>query len=286
MSDILQQIVNGITLGCIYCLIASGLTIVYSVMYVPNFAQGSLFMVGAFIGFYLFPLVNSNYWLTLLGSAISLAGIGVVIDKFLFRPVRDDPHVNSFVVSLGLLMVLEGIITILCGEDYKNFKTPYDTVNSLGGLAITTQRIIVILSTGLILGLLQLFLAKTKIGMSVIAMSQNTELALMVGINVNRVSVVAFAISTALAGVAGVLIAPLLLVYPEMGTAPLLIAFAAVIFGGLGSLPGAALGAFIMALAQVFCIHFASSVFSHIAIFGVMIVILIFKPTGLFGEDR
>lgn len=162
MVDFLQQGLNGITIGCIYCLLASGLTIIYGVMRVPNFAQGNLYMVGAFIGFYLFPVLNFNYWLALLGSTIALAGIGVLIDKFLFRPVRDDPHENSFVVALGLLMVLEGLVTIVWGEDFKTFRTPYGGVNSFGGLVITTQRIIVIVGTGAVLGLLQLFLAKTR----------------------------------------------------------------------------------------------------------------------------
>ena len=117
-------------------------------------------------------------------------------------------------------------------------------------------------------------------------MSQNRDLALMVGINVNRVTIIAFAISTALAGVAGVLIGPILLIYPSMGLGPLLIVFASVIFGGLGSLPGAVMGAFIMALAQVFCVHFGAAVFSNIAIFGIMIAVLIFKPTGLMGEKE
>lgn len=286
MIEFVQQLINGLTLGCIYCLLASGLTLVYGVMYVPNFAQGNLYMVGAFIGFYLLPLFGANYWLALLGAAVILAIIGGLIERIFFRPVRDDPHVNAFVVALGLLMVLEGIVTLLCGEDFKVFVTPYDRVLSFGSFVITIQRSIVILGTPIVLSLLQLFLKKTKTGVSIIAMSQNRELASMVGINVNRVSMIAFVISTALAGIAGVLIAPILLVYPQMGMGPLLIAFAAVIFGGLGSLPGAVLGALIMAIAQVLCIHYGASAFSNIAIFGVMVAILIFKPTGLMGGGR
>ena len=285
MIELFQQIFNGIILGCIYCLLASGLTLVYGVMHVPNFAQGNLYMVGAFIGFYLLPLFGANYWLALLGTAVVLAIIGGMIERILFRPVRDDPHVNSFIVALGLLMVLEGIVTLLCGEAFRTFPSTYNYVLRFGNLVMTVQRVIVILGTAFILSLLGLFLRKTKTGTSIIAMSQNRELALMVGINVNRISMIAFAISTGLAGVAGVLIAPILLVYPHMGMAPLLIAFAAVIFGGLGSLIGAILGAFIMAITQVLCIHFAATIFSNIAIFGLMIVILIFRPTGLMGGD-
>ena len=284
MIEFIQQIFNGITLGCIYCLLASGLTLVFGVMHVPNFAQGNLYMVGAFIGYYISLLFGLHYWLILLGTVCLLAILGIFIEKILFRPIRDDPPVNSFIVALGLLMILEGLVTILCGEDFKTFRSPYNSIVTFGEFVITTQRLAIILGTIITLSLLYLFLAKTKTGISVIAMSQNRELACMVGINVNRVSIIAFAVSTALAGVAAVLISPLLLVYPHMGMGPLLIAFAAVIFGGLGSIPGAICGAFLMAMAQVFCVHFGATDFSNIAIFGVMITILIFKPTGLMGS--
>ena len=154
MIEFIQQIFNGITLGCIYCLLASGLTLVYGVMHVPNFAQGNLYMVGAFLGFYLLPFFGTNYWLTLLGVASALAIIGILIDKLLFRPVRNAPHVNAFVVALGLLMVLEGIITLLCGEDFKSFGSPYNKVVTFGRFVITQQRIVVILGTAVVLSLL------------------------------------------------------------------------------------------------------------------------------------
>jgi branched-chain amino acid transport system permease protein len=142
---------------------------------------------------------------------------------------------------------------------------------------------LVIWGTILIMAILQFFIKKTKSGMSLDAMSQNRELALIVGVNVNRMSLLAFMISTGLAGVAGALMAPVSFVYSAMGMTPLLIAFAAVIFGGMGNLSGAVLGSFIMAGAQVFSTQYFSTVFSDVAIFGIMIAVLLFRPTGILG---
>ena len=286
MSELLQQIFNVLLVGCIYCLIAFGLALVYGVMGIPNFAQGNLYMLGAYMAFLLGLLITKNYWLILLGTIIIMGLMGLVVERLCFRPVRDAPHVNSFVVALGILMVIEGAIILFFGADYKQVKPPWKGILEFGSFSISIQRLLVILGTILIMLILQYFINKTKTGKSLDAMSQNRDLALMVGINVNRTSLLAFMISTAVAGAAGVLMAPVTYVYPEMGMTPLLIAFAAIIFGGMGSLPGAVLGAFIMAGAQVFSTHYFSAHVSEIGIFGIMIAILLLKPEGIMGEGE
>jgi branched-chain amino acid transport system permease protein len=283
MSEVLQQILNALVLGCIYCLIASGLTIVYGIMGIPNFAQGNLYMLGAYLTFLLAPLFANNYWELLLITIFIMGGIGLIIERLCFRPLRKAPHVNSFVVALGVLMAIEGLIIIFFGADYKEVKAPWEGILNFKGVSIKIQRILLILGTFLALGILHYFLRRTKKGMSLDAMSQNRDLALMVGIDVNRMSLLAFAISTGLAGVGGALMAPVSFVYPEMGMTPLLIAFAAIIFGGMGSLAGAVLGSFIMAVTQVFSTQYISSVVSDMAIFGIMIIILLFRPKGIMG---
>ncbi len=283
MSEIVQQLLNAVVLGCVYCLIASGLTIVYGIMGIPNFAQGNLYMLGAYVTFLLAPLFGDNYWALLFITTGLMAPVGLFIERLCFRPLRDAPHVNSFVVALGILMAVEGSIILFFGADYKEVKAPWEAILSVGGVSIKTQRVLVIGGTFAALGLLQYFLKNTKKGMSLEAMSQNTELARMMGINVDRMSLLAFAISTGLAGVGGALMAPVSFVYPEMGMTPLLVAFAAIIFGGMGSLAGAVLGSFIMAAAQVFSTQYISAVVSDMAIFGIMIIILLFRPMGIMG---
>jgi len=283
MAEIFQQILNALVLGCVYCLIASGLTLVYGIMHVPNFAQGNIYMAAAYLVFALCPMFGFNYWLVYSTTIIIFGFLGIVLERFCFRPVRDAPHVNSFAIALGILMVIEGLIVILFGADYKEVLPPWKGTVELNGVTISIQRLLLILGTLFVMTVLEICLKKTKWGMSLEAMSQNRELGLMIGINVNRMSLLAFMLSTGLAGVAGVLMAPVSFVYPSMGMSPLLIAFAAIIFGGMGSLPGAVLGSFIMAFAQVFSTQYIASVVSDIAIFGIMIVILLFRPTGIMG---
>jgi branched-chain amino acid transport system permease protein len=283
MAEFLQQLLNAAVLGCIYCLIASGLTIVYGIMGIPNFAQGALYMLGAYLTFLLAPMFADNYWVLLALIVLIMAPLGIVIEQLCFRPLRDAPHENSFVMALGILMVIEGGIILFFGAEYREVKAPWDGIVSFGEVSIKIQRLLVIAGTVLLLGALYYFLRRTKKGMSLEAMSQNKELALMIGVNVNRMSFLAFAISTGLAGIGGVLMAPVSSVYPEMGMTPLLIAFAAVIFGGMGSLAGAVLGSFLMAGAQVFSTQYISSVASDVAVFGLMIITLLFRPKGIMG---
>ena len=283
MAELLQQVLNALVLGSVYCLVASGLTLVYGIMRVPNFAQGNLYMAGAYVVFLLASLFRIDYWFVFLATILIMGAVGLVIERLCFRPVRNAPHVNSFVIALGVLMAIEGLIVIFFGADYKEVGPPWKRTMDFYGVTITGQRLLVIWGTILVMAILQFFIKKTKSGMSLDAMSQNRELALMVGVNVDRMSLLAFVISTGLAGVAGALMAPVSFVYSAMGMTPLLIAFAAVIFGGMGNLSGAVLGSFIMAGAHVFSTQYFSSVFSEIAIFGIMIAVLLFRPTGILG---
>ena len=283
MAEIVQQILNALVLGCVYCLIASGLSLVYGIMHVPNFAQGNIYMAAAYLVFALGPIFEFNYWLVSFVTIVFFIIIGMALEKFCFRPVRDAPHINSFVIALGILMGIEGLIVILFGADYKEVLPPSRLILEFQGVTIAMQRVLVILGTLIVMVSLQLCLKKTTWGMCLEAMPQNRELALTIGIKVNRMSMIAFMLSTGLAGIAGALMAPVSFVYPAMGMTPLLIAFAAIIFGGMGSLPGAVLGAFIMAFAQVFSTQYLASVVSDIVIFGIMILILLFRPEGIMG---
>jgi branched-chain amino acid transport system permease protein len=277
---------NGISQGCVYVLLASGLTIIFGILNVPNFAQGHLYMVGAYIGFYLVMSCLTNYWLALVLATFALGILGLIVYFLVFYPIRGVPEVNLFVAAMALLMILEGAALYLFGTETKWFIIPSTKrVITFGGLALQVQRLIVIFGTVVVMGALQLFIKKTKIGAALEATAQHREGALLCGIKVSRISAMAFVVGTALAGIAGVLIGPAVLLMPTMGMGPLLVAFSAIIFGGLGSIAGAVLGALILGLVESLASGYVSATYSLIFVFGIMILMLLFRPMGLLGKE-
>ncbi len=286
MIELAQYLLNGLSQGCIYALLASGLTLILGILGIPNFAQGHLYMIGAYITFYVVMSFSMSYWMALVLATIVLGIAGIIIERVIFRPMEKADEVNMFVAALALLMVLEGAAVYFFGPRMKWLSTPFSReILNFAGLAITVQRLIVIFATMIIMIAIPLFIKKTSMGATLEATAQNREGAMLCGIRVSRVTAMAFAIGTALAGFAGVLIGPATNIVPSMGMGPLLIAFAAVIFGGLGSILGAVLGAFIMAMVESLVAGYLSAAYSEIFIFGIMIFILLFRPTGLFGRD-
>ncbi len=286
MVELAQYILNGISQGCIYALLASGLTLILGILGVPNFAQGHLYMLGAYVTFYLVMSLVVNYWLALVLATIALGVIGLVIERIIFRPMHNAPQVNLFVAALGLLMVLEGAALYFFGPRVKWLTTSVSRdVTSFVGLTLPLQRLIVIAGTFAIMILLPWFIKGTTLGATLEATAQNREGAVLCGIKTNQVTATAFVIGTALAGVAGVLIGPAVQIMPTMGMGPLLIAFSAVIFGGLGSIPGAVLGAFIMGLVENLAAGYVSATYSEVFIFSITVLVLLFRPRGLLGRE-
>ena len=286
MAEFFQYILNGISQGCIYILLASGLTLIFGIMNVPNFAQGHLYMVGAYFGFYMVMSLAMNYWLAMILATIALGFIGLFLFRFVFYPMRDAPEVNLFVAAMALLMILEGAALYLFGTETKWFVLPFSRkVLTLGDLSLPVQRVIVILGTLVVMIFLQLFIKKTSIGATLEATAQHREGAMLCGVKVARVSALAFMIGTGLAGIAGVLIGPAVLLEPTMGMGPLLVAFSAIVFGGMGSIPGAILGAFILGLVESLASGYISATYSLTFVFGIMILMLLFRPKGLLGKE-
>jgi len=262
------------------------LTIVLGILNVPNFAQGHLYMVAAYIGFYMVMSFGMNYWLALVLATLVLGIFGQIIYTFVFYRIRKAPEVNLFVAAMALLMILEGIALYFFGTATKWFIIPYTrSVITFAGLAIPLQRLIVILGTLIVMVALQLFIKKTTIGATLEATAQHREGAMLCGIKVSRISALAFIIGTALAGIAGMLIGPAVLLEPTMGMGPLLVAFSAVVFGGLGSIGGSVLGAFILGLVESLTSGYISAKYSLTFVFGIMILMLLFRPKGLFGRE-
>ncbi len=286
MAEFGQYVLNGVAQGCIYILLASGLTIILGILGVPNLAQGHLYMMGAYLAFYMVMSFFVNYWLALVLTIFTLAVLGLVVYFTVFYPVRKAAEVNLFVAALALLMILEGIALCVFGTETKTFLLPSTRrVIFIGGLALQLQRLIVIVGTLVIMGALQIFIKKTAIGAALEATAQNREGAMLCGIKVVRVSSMAFVIGSALAGVAGVLIGPAVLLTPHMGMGPLLVAFSAIIFGGLGSVGGAVLGALILALVESLASGYIGATYSLTFVFAIMILMLLFRPKGLLGKE-
>ena len=286
MVELAQYLLNGISQGCVYVLLASGLTIIFGILNVPNFAQGHLYMVAAYLGFYMVMSYAMNYWLALVLATFALGILGLLVYFFVFYPIRNAPEVNLFVAAMALLMILEGGALFLFGTETKWFLIPWSrSVLSVGNLSLQVQRVIVIAGTTVVMLALWLFIKRTSLGAALEATAQHREGALLCGIKVSRVSAMAFVVGTALAGFAGVLIGPAVLLMPTMGMGPLLVAFSAIIFGGLGSIAGAMLGAIILGVVESLASGYISATYSLTFVFGIMIVMLLFRPKGLLGRE-
>jgi branched-chain amino acid transport system permease protein len=286
MIEFGQYIVNGISQGCVYVLLASGLTIILGILNVPNFAHGHLYMVAAYVVFYLVMSSLTAYWAAIILAMIVLGILGLIIYWTIFYPIRKDPEVNFFVAAMGLLMLLEGAAFALVGTETKYFIIPATReVISFGGLALQVQRLIVIIGTVVVMIILEWFIKKTTLGAALEATAQNREGALLCGIKVGRLASIAFVIGTALAGIAGALIGPAVLITPSMGAGPLMVAFSAVVFGGLGSLRGAVIGALLLGLVESLASGYLSAAYSLVFVFGAMIIMLLIRPRGLLGKE-
>jgi branched-chain amino acid transport system permease protein len=241
-------------------------------------------MLGAFISLTLVSLFKINYWLAILLSMLVLALIGLLVERYIYLPLRDQPHINSFIAAIGLLLFLEGIAFAIWGGEWHRFPFAYRQNLSFFGITITLHRLLVIVATAVLIIVLQLFIKKTTLGWTIEAVAQDREGAQLVGINVQWVSGMAFAIGTALAAAASSLIAPVYLVYPAMGSLPLIKAFVVIILGGMGSLPGAVIGGYLLGLIESLAGGYLSMIYADLFAFAVLVIVLAIKPTGLFGK--
>ena len=284
MDVFLQQVLNGLTLGGIYGLVALGLTLVYGILHVPNFAHGGFYMIGAFVAFQAMVAWSWGYWAAMLTAAIAVAVLGIVSERLIFHPLRKASPLHPKIASIGLLLFLEAGAQALWGADFQRMPTPYTSIVEMGGITAPAQRQLIIVAAFALMVALHLFLTRTTTGSTIIAMAQNREGASMVGIDANRVSMLTFAISGVLAAVAATLYAPINLVYPAMGHLVITKAFVIIILGGMGSIPGAVLGGLIIGFAESFGAYYISTDYKDIIAFVLLVVILSLRPQGLFAK--
>lgn len=237
MDLFFQQIVNGLVLGSIYSLVALGLTLIYGIMQLPNFAHGHLYMLGAYLTLFMMTFYGFGYWPAILVSVGVLVIVGMLLERLVFRPLHNAPPINSMIAAVGVMLFLEAAARKMWGPDYRRLDTPYGDVVNIFGLSVTEQRVIVIVAAAVLMIGLNLFLKRTVIGSAIEAVAQNREGAFLVGINPNKVSLLTFAIASGLAAAAASLVAPINLVYPSMGALVNLKAFVIIVLGGNGEHP-------------------------------------------------
>ncbi len=282
MDLFLQQVLNGLTLGGIYSLVALGLTLVYGILHVPNFAHGAFYMAGAFASFQLMKVWGFHYWLAMLGSALAVAVLATLAERLVFHPLRKASGLHPMIAAIGLLLFLEAGAQAIWGADFHRMPTPYTGILDLGGVTAPVQRLLIIAAAFGLMVVLQLFLRRTVMGSTIIAMAQNRDGASLVGIDPNRVAMLTFAISGVLAAVAATLYAPINLVYPAMGNLVITKAFVIIILGGMGSVPGAIVGGLIIGFAESFGAFYVSPDYKDIIAFALLVLILSVRPQGIF----
>lgn len=285
MELFFQQLFNGVMLGSTYAIVAVGLTLVFGILHVPNFAHGHVYMLGAYLAFFLMTQYGFGFWIALLSSMLIMSMVGVILERVAYRPLRERPHIDSFISAVGALMILETSVIVIWGPQGRRIPNPYPDIVELFGVTMSHQRLLVILAAVVMILGLHLFIKRSTAGATIEAVAQNREGAMLVGINVNRVSSLTFAISAATAAAAACLVAPIFIISPTMGALLGMKAFVIVILGGLGSIPGAILGGYILGLVEALGGGYLSAAYKDVYAFGALILILSLRPTGLFGKE-
>ncbi len=287
MTELLQQLVNGLSLGSIYALIALGYTMVYGIIKLINFAHGDIYMLGAFVGYIATAQLGLSFIPALIMSMVVCAVIGVIIERIAYKPLRNATRIAALITAIGVSYFLQASTQRVMGTGVKTF--PQVLANEtyiFGGVRISSQQITIFLITIVLMVLLQYIVHYTKVGRAMRAVSADADAARLMGINVNQTISYTFAIGSALAGAAGVLVG----IYynsinPLMGMLPGIKAFIAAVFGGIGIIPGAMFGGFFIGIVETLVSGYGSSLYRDAVVYGILIIILIVKPAGLLGKN-
>lgn len=284
----LSYLINGISLGSVYAIIALGYTMVYGIARMLNFAHGDIIMVGGFTVFTIVTTMGGSPVVGILASVVVCTVLGVTIERVAYRPLRDASPLAVLITAIGVSYLLQNVALLIFGSNARQF-TSVITVPALklagGKLSISCVTIVTILSCIVIMAALMTFINKTKMGQAMLAVSEDRGAATLMGINVNRTISVTFAIGSALAAVAGVLLCS---AYPSLspytGSMPGIKAFVAAVFGGIGSIPGAFIGGILLGIIENLAKAYISSQLSDAIVFSVLIIVLLVRPTGILGK--
>jgi branched-chain amino acid transport system permease protein len=281
-----QQITNGLVIGVIYALMAVGLTITFGIMNVGNFAQGEFYMLGAVATFFLVSTFQLNYFLGLILSAALIFCLGVIVERLTIMPLQSRGFMPVILSTLGLSVLFQNLALILWGPVPQSIPSPLSRKPfSFFEIYITPQRAFMLVAGLLIIFALFLFIKKTKMGMAMRAVAKDSATASLMGINVRKVYRFSFALGCSLAAAGGSLIGTLQTVSPTMGEVPVIKAFSVVIMGGMGNVQGAIAAGFILGVVESLGAGFVSTSYKDAIAFGIMIIVLLFRPQGLFGKQ-
>lgn len=288
MTQFLQQLVNGLSLGSIYALIALGYTMVYGIIKLINFAHGDIYMLGAFTAFYATTVFHLSFFLALIVAMVLCGVLGVLIERIAYKPLRHATRITALITAMGVSYILEYTTQYFAGSEVKTF--PEDVLNNavfqIGGIQISQQQIYIIAVTLILMLALTYIVGRTRMGRAMRAVSVDEKAAELMGISVDRTISFTFLLGSVLAGAAGVLVG----VYynsinPLMGMVPGLKAFIAAVFGGIGIIPGAMIGGFAIGIAETMVVAYGSSLYRDAIVYVILILILIIKPAGLLGKN-
>lgn len=283
-----QQIANGLVNGMSYVLIAVGLTLVFGVLRIVNFAHGEFYMLGAFVTFFAIKLLGLPYVVAVPVAAIAVAGIGILANQLLFRPLRREHEFTILMVSLGLSLILANGSEAIFGADPKYIPSPFaDQVVEIGSVFLTVQRLIVLGAAVALIGIIYLFIHFTTMGKMMQATAQNRDGAALTGINIDSVHAWTFALACGLAAIAGALLGPTTTIFPTIGEWAVLKGFIVVVMGGLGNLWGAVVGGLILGIVEALGGSYISIAFKDAIGYVIIIAVLLWFPAGLFaGKAR
>ena len=284
--QLLQLVISGIAQGCIYGLIALGFVLIYKATETVSFAQGELMMLGAFGGLAGMTLLGFPYWLSVICAIAGMAVFGVLLERVVIRPILGQPAFSIVMLTIGIGYVARGLITMIpnIGTETHTLPVPYkDQIWNLGTLVLNVEQMVVIAATGVLCAVLFTVFKYSKMGIAMQAASQNQLAAYYMGIPVKRINGLVWGLAAAVAAIAGLLLAPITFVHANMGFIGLK-AFPAAVVGGFGSLPGAIVGGLIIGIVESLSGFYLPDGFKDIAAYVVVLIMLMVKPNGLFGE--
>ena len=287
--QILQYLINGISIGSVYAIIALGYTMVYGIAKMLNFAHGDIIMVGAYISFCVTSYLGLPAWVSVVAAVVVCTVLGIVIEGLAYKPLRGTPSLAVLITAIGVSYFLQNAAQLIWSSSPKNFTSvvTMKPISLAGGkIVITGEVLLTVAACILVMVGLTLFTSKTRTGKAMRAVSEDRDAAQLMGINVNQTISTTFAIGSALAAVAGVLLCSTVpTLQPTTGSMPGIRAFTAAVFGGIGSIPGAMLGGILLGIIETFSKAYLSTQFSDAIVFSVLIVILLVKPAGLLGKQ-
>lgn len=288
--EFIQQLINGLQLGLVYALIALGYTMVYGTIGLINFAHGDVFMIGAYIGYLGFSFWGLPWPVAIIVAMVVCAVLGVVIERIAYRPLRYAPKIAALISAIGVSFFLEygSSLKFIFGPDYRVVQRPFRNITwHLGGVSITNIQAVIMVTVILFLLFLLFLVFKTRMGSAMRTVSFDHDAARLMGVDVDKTISFTFALGSALAAVGGVLYAIAYpQIYPFMGIMPGLKAFTAAVLGGIGQIPGAVLGSLIMGQVETLTAAYISSQLRDAIAFGILILVLLIKPTGIWGRNQ